>query len=278
MRRCFQCGANTEPSALTRVGDGEFCPACFASLLGEPRHSEPRHGEPQHGEPQHPLPAETSRAEAEPPKRRAARGGRARCLVCEEPIVVPSSVDFLGGQLCVACGQEMAREIAAATPHSVESNEAAREVAESAVNEPPAWSFTPGALTESCAGCERPMPGPGSYRRIDGKPYCAACLPFYAARASSSGGAEEPVSNIAATSRRPFARQTEAQQTVRPERCDCCLRGLSGKEEELRGFWLCGACRGSDEELALAIAGARHKRTLAGLRRALEDGGADDGG
>jgi hypothetical protein len=122
------------------------------------------------------------------------------------------------------------------------------------VDEGATTSFTPGGETRWCAGCERPMPGPGSYRVLQGKPYCAACVPFYAER------------------RQPTVQRTEnegaASAAVCHEgtlECDCCGRQLPEPPEPCEGFSLCGACLATDTELALSVAKLRHRRRLAEL-------------
>lgn len=237
MRRCFHCGKATPGEALIAVGDGEFCQACFAALLLA--EEAPVEGSKQR-----------EAATPAPPRARAAGlpvAARATCLVCERELLGAAAIQFLGGQLCGACNAEMAAELQSAT------SEASSPVM-AALSPVPAGAtgevFTPGAGTRACAGCERPMPGPGSYRMIRGGAYCSACWPFYA-----SGHADV----------------TQRPASAAAMSCDCCRRSLSPDAELHQGFLLCGACLASDVDLALRIARARHRHELARLRSALEN-------
>ncbi|MGC4067272.1 MAG: hypothetical protein QM784_22045 [Polyangiaceae bacterium] len=137
------------------------------------------------------------------------------------------------------------------------------------------------------------MPGPGSYRLLDGKPYCPACVPFYAAwRQKTEGEVHAPVvdgvlatfaSRSDATSRsdamsrsrelgaltrgrEPGELGTEARGREPGAReCDCCGRALMREPAPREGYLLCEACEGSDAELALSVAKLRHRHRLAAL-------------
>jgi hypothetical protein len=111
------------------------------------------------------------------------------------------------------------------------------------------------------------MPGPGSYRMIDGNPYCAACLPFFAQRHGSTSDSGAGL----CLPRPPSARQARGDTSPgSANSCDCCRRALEPGVSWLDGFRLCSACTGSDLELALSVARARHRRRLARLRAELE--------
>jgi hypothetical protein len=172
-----------------------------------------------------------------------------RCLVCEVALPDGRGVDFLVGRLCEACVEEMNRELdeadkAAPLPDAPHGSEASSEP-----NADPAGVFTPGAGTALCDGCERPMPGPGSYRVILGRRYCAACVPFYSQHLHSQpvvpAGSEEPV--------RPGGDAAV---------CDCCQRPLDDSVQSSAGYRLCGACASSDSEAATAVARVRHRRRI----------------
>lgn len=266
MRRCFQCGAPTATSGLTRVGDGEFCARCFGELLSaEP---EPRAA----AEGPTPVPQREEPVPAAP--------ARTTCLVCERDMDGEPAVAFLGGEICAGCSAEMAAELRAAPPSS-KPGETQPAPSSGKVGPEPSPVFTPGSGVATCAGCERPMPGPGSYRVLRGKPYCSGCLPFFARLAPEVYEAE-PASNASNASglagaspamAPPAAVAQEVGLTGRrrcvPE-CDCCRRGLDASAEVREGFELCSACLGSDAELALLVAQARHRRALERLRSKLE--------
>src|SRR5690606_4030537 len=126
----------------------------------------------------------------EPPARPSrALVPRRMCLVCDRDLGGVPAVVFLGGELCGPCSAEMAAELDAAARAPAPAAAAATGAAAPAVaagatltlpSAEEAPTFTPGSGTARCAGCERPMPGPGSYRLLHGQPYCPACLPFYA--------------------------------------------------------------------------------------------------
>jgi hypothetical protein len=311
MRRCFQCGALTDVAALTRVGDGEFCATCFRALLAVGADTADGGAREEDASPNARAGADaragsTAAARAAPPATHARPGAtprarlpapaRSTCLVCDCDLTDAPAVVFLGGEICGPCSAEMAAELESAhaapsTEPSVdaEAGRAARaEGAASAAgtgdplaspSEPgAALPFTPGTGVVACAGCERPMPGPGSYRVLRGKPYCAACVPFFArlpaavyeAPASSGlpSGNSLPPSSPASSS--PASASPSSSPLARPGQCDCCRRALDPDAEPREGFELCSACLTSDAELALSVARARHRRALARLRSKLE--------
>jgi len=280
MRRCFQCGKRTDAEQLTAVGDGEFCAACFRLLLDARTLA--------------PSAAVVPAAASDKPRAPAgARVSRA-CLVCERSIQGDAAVSFLGGEICAACNAQMQRELQAPQPEGAalpaaddaarsqtDSAAAALAAARAAVTERAPASdsvaggaaaeraletvnvmFTPGAETRWCAGCERPMPGPGSYRVIAGEPYCPACVPFYSAM------------NLGAHPRHPtpVTQTGNSSPAAAGVGCDCCGGALELGAEPCDGFRFCTACFTSDAELALSVARARHRRKLEALRAAIEPG------
>jgi hypothetical protein len=262
-RRCFHCGTTTPIEHLIAVGDGEFCERCFNALLvvDEAQRESDRVAPPTRA-----VAAKVDHVE--PALRKAGV-----CLVCECELATAPAVAFLGGKICGSCSADMAAELSlvaqpspaeaeVGVPSSAEGREAgdATPSASGSSLQP----FTPGAGTRPCAGCERPMPGPGSYRVIDGKAYCAACLPFFAARHGTTldSGA------ILHSPRAQLAREETSPGSANS--CDCCRRALEPDVKWLDGFRLCGACTGSDLELALGVARARHRRRLARLHAELE--------
>lgn len=257
MRRCFHCGKTNQNEALIPVGDGEFCRSCFDALLlaESPSVQSPR------------------RVDVPPPKapRAQSSGGsratRGTCLVCDRDLVGAQALAFLGGQICAACSAEMAAELQAESAPSGAALDAAQPPLSPAGAEHEV--FTPGAGTRRCAGCERPMPGPGSYRVIDGDPYCAACLPFFADRRRSALEARSSTGGVSGVSAPASNAPAETQATLSESSCDCC-RAAAPAGAELEGFRLCSACIASDVDLALRVARARHRRKLQGLRSALE--------
>lgn len=318
MRRCFQCGALTDVAGLTRVGDGEFCATCFRALLAAGADAADGGDAADAGvRPNARARADeragsTAATRAAPPATHARPGatpgarplapGRSTCLVCDCDLTGAPAVVFLGGEICGPCSAEMAAELEAAhagpsTEPSVGAEAGGAALAEVAApaagtSEPSAspseraeaLPFTPGTGVVVCAGCERPMPGPGSYRLLRGKPYCAACVPFFArlpaavyeAPASSGPASTSPISSGPASSNPvpsgPASASPSSSPLARPGQCDCCRRGLDPDAEPREGFELCSACLTSDAELALSVARARHRRALARLRSKLEGG------
>jgi hypothetical protein len=220
-------------------------------------------------------------------------------LVCDCDLTAVPAVVFLGGEICGPCSAEMAAELEAAhagpsTEPSVDAAlargaradpRAARDDAESVAADRPEREgeaplpFTPGAGSVSCAGCKRPMPGPGSYRVLRGKPYCSACVPFFArlppaaheVPADDVGpGASRAASSVPASSSAISSIPASSSPLARPGQCDCCRRALDAGSVQREGFALCSACLTSDAELALSVARARHRRALARLRTKLE--------
>jgi hypothetical protein len=285
MRRCFHCGTKTDGTDLTKVGDGEFCDPCFHALLREDSISKEDGGKVgRSSSPVMPvvtsvsLPPQT-KASAHEPSRSASpsldsgvgvarvpsRG--LRCLVCNRELPRSVAITFLGGVMCPECHGEMSDELRR-MPSSHASSEGAPatpvlgrpQTSTIPLNdETEGPRFTPGGQTRWCAGCERPMPGPGSYRVLDGKPYCPACVPFYFERRQTQKTLTE--------------REIATRADPHPEgvsHCDCCGR-LLGTERELHdGFLLCRACLSSDAELAVGVAKLRHRRQMTGLSSALD--------
>lgn len=208
--------------------------------------------------------------------------------MCDCDLSGAPAVVFLGGEICGPCSAEMAAELEAAhagpsTEPSAGAERAVVAPAASAADAPvspaepeAAVAFTPGSGAVTCAGCERPMPGPGSYRVLRGKPYCAACVPFFARlppavyeTPAPSAPASGPASSAAA-SNDAVSNSPSSSPLARPGQCDCCRRALDEDAEPREGFELCSACLTSDAELALSVARARHRRALARLRSKLE--------
>ena len=207
--------------------------------------------------------------------------------MCDRDLSSEPAVVFLGGEICGPCSAEMAAELdtAAAGP-STEPSGASGALGPS--DAPGSAAFTPGSATVICAGCERPMPGPGSYRVLRGKPYCSACVPFFAGLPPSvyeapleagaiadAGAASVGAASVGAASGRPSSvpissEPASSSPLARPGQCDCCRRALDDLSQRREGFELCSACVTSDAELALSVARARHRRALARLRTKLE--------
>lgn len=262
----------TDVAQLTRVGDGEFCASCFGALLDA--------GGREAAQPEAPPARGAVAKPSGTPKAGTAATRQATCLVCDRDLSAAPAVVFLGGEICGPCSAEMAAELEAGTPspssqpHTQPSLPSRQDAGEelrardarersnstegatdaAGAGAATAELFTPGVGTVRCAGCERPMPGPGSYRVLRGKPYCSACLPFFASLASDRS------SSIPASSS-PIAR---------PGQCDCCRRALDDASQQRDGFALCSACLSSDADLALSVARARHRRALGRLRSKLE--------
>lgn len=201
MRRCFHCGTRMEGARLTKVGDGEFCEPCFRSLLLEDSTSK---------QPEHELHRGATASLNSGPKSARVSSSVLRCLVCNRGLSQSAAVAFLGGVLCPECNREMSAELprlpsSCASSKGASSTQALDEIPISAmpfVDETERPRFTPGGETRWCAGCERPMPGPGSYRMLDGKPYCSACVPFYLERKlvqQSSIDGSHPLAELSST-------------------------------------------------------------------------------
>jgi hypothetical protein len=152
------------------------------------------------------------------------------CFLCGGPLEAGTGGELVGFAICAAC---VAALVAEADAPIDDELAAARDRKGARV--------TPGAGTDWCAGCGRPMPGPGSFRVIDGAPHCPACAP----------------------------------PGVPGTTCAACGEPGIGPLRSAHGFQLCAACLDSHPTLALAIARARHRRALAHLGRRLLDDGDD---
>ncbi len=262
--RCFQCGKSTPSGELVSVGDGRFCSECFATLLESSAQPEAPLGvAPSLVRSPTPPPARDREAHRSPAPQPAPR--HSRCLVCDVPLVERDAVPFLGGALCRTCCEQMNSELAEMRTGAAEAQRRDEHSSEPVAGPKPELAvWTPGSETVTCDGCQRPMPGPGSYRRLGGANYCPACLPFYVRLQGEVG---------VLLSKPPHTRvNSEVGLRLEDEDgCDCCGRDLSADTEALNGFRLCTACRTGDLELALVVAKARHRRRLLKLKARHEE-------
>lgn len=237
---CSGCAGRFDPDALTERADQAYCGPClarlgrpvverdgalFESLLNRPRAARPAEGD--------------------------GDSGLGLCFLCSQGVGSDAFVRLRQFVICHRCSQELMTDAPAveeAPPAVVERGPAAARPARPA--------HTPGTGTEVCAGCGRLMPGPGSYRVVNGRPHCPACAPL-AARAQ--------------VPRRPTPTPLPTPEPVTTPLCDCCVRPLAGDQfRAAGGFWLCLACLDSDEPLALAVARARYRRRLARMKAQLD--------
>jgi hypothetical protein len=232
---CFGCAGSFAHEALKEVGDALFCGSCFARLMAPVADR---------------APLEPIVTAPRPPAKTPPFTTLGHCFLCSGPVGADAFVSLREFMICRSCSEELTRDLQPA--------EAGVPTPEAVVERAPAAArpvVTPGTGTEICAGCGRLMPGPGSYRLIDGQPYCPACAPF---APTADGQRRRPT---------PTPPPTPEPVPVATPLCDCCVRPLAGDQfRALGGFWLCLACLGSDETLALAIARARYRRRLARLR------------
>ena len=234
---CFGCGHSFDRALLDEVGDALFCRLCVGRLL---RRVEERDTD-----------GTGPRAPASDAVAVSAPAADAPCFLCGEALDGEAFVRLRGFAICAACSRAFA-----ADPVEEESGPAAPPPAtddrggdrgddrdhdrdsRASRNDPSGRNGAAPAPIERCAGCGRVLPGPGSYRLLEGRPHCPECV---AARpAPRRGGAD-----------------TDA------EACDACRRAVDvGALRDVRGFRLCLACIESDRELALSVAQARHRRRL----------------
>ena len=219
---CFGCGARCEPEVLASAGDAVLCGGCLARLLCRIDGRLARGANGGGGS--------IRVVEVHARARAAPAAVDAPCFVCGEPLDGEPAIELHGFAICAGC----ARGLFCDDQADDEPGRCDRRVID-----------TPGSGTEWCSRCGRAMPGPGSYRLVDGRPHCAACV---ACRLDVLGG----------------------------DLCDACDRALAaGTAPGSHGFRLCAACRTSDPELALVLARARHRRQLARATRRILDGSDD---
>jgi hypothetical protein len=249
---CFGCAGRFERAVVKDVGDAFFCPNCFARLLAPVADRAPSVDEP--------LPSQKLRRVPEPEPPEAALG---LCFLCMSAVGADAFVRLRDFVICRPCSDELMRD-------PVEEAEMAPHPVRAVVEFPPqkarpvAPRHTPGTGTEVCAGCGRLMPGPGSYRLIDGLPYCPACAPQ----------ASLPPSYA----KTPTPALTPAVVPFGVRLCDCCVRPLADDQFRITGgYWICLACLDSDARLAHAVARARYRRRLARMQAAMEGGSRDPG-
>src|SRR5690242_17415990 len=206
---CFSCGQSFARDQLEEVGDTVFCRACHARML---RRIDERRAR---GESSGPVSA---------PVRSAPRGSSgpigptgplakpaaadAPCFVCGGPLEGATLFELRGFAICGNCARGLiGDEPPAAAPAAIaptgrsadllldddddlldddDLGSAPRPVAPEGSSR---VVITPGTGTEWCTGCNRPMPGPGSYQLVAGRPYCSACV---AARSRKTGPIRVP--------------------------------------------------------------------------------------
>jgi hypothetical protein len=247
MGQCFGCGGDFERALLEDVGDQLFCRLCLGRLL---RRVEERGADaaPSAASPS-PVAAEASTKVVAIAPVTAAAPAEAPCFLCGGPLRGEAFVRLRGFAICNGCSRALAGEGPDGDGEAGASEVASASMIAATPEPEPA---TPGADTAWCDGCGRAMPGPGSYRVVEGRALCPACAAAQAARAP-------------------------ARRTGAGDPCDACRR-LTASEQlrPTRGFRLCLACLESDPELAIALAQARHRRRLARQGRRLLDEGDDD--
>jgi hypothetical protein len=268
---CFGCGARDQ---LQEVGDTVFCRACLGRMLrrvdervaappggralGGPEGASDRSGMPRAiaaGAGAIARAMDPSPADRAPLARTPAVD--APCFLCGEPLAGEGFVELRGFAICARCSRSL---LGGEPADGYDEDRSGGDDAATAAADPaqrpappaaPIW--TPGSGTEWCSRCGRPMPGPGSYVLIDGRPHCAACAATRMNDGLRRGG---PAPDADA--------------------CDACGRALgAGPVGETDGFRLCAACLHSDRELAVALARSRHQRRLARASRRLLDGDDD---
>lgn len=156
-QRCYGCAESFDRAALRDVGDAVFCAKCFEALFA-------KSGAREQG-------LDTQARE----RARAADASAEvwQCFLCKTERDDAPFVRLASFAICRGCSEELRPE---PPPPKPEPRPAREEGA--AVTAAPAVVYTPGSGTEICAGCARLMPGKGSYRTIEGRPYCPACSPL----------------------------------------------------------------------------------------------------
>jgi hypothetical protein len=227
---CFGCGKSFDRALLEEVGDALFCRLCLGRLL---RRVDERDGADRTG----------ARAPASDAVAVIAPAADAPCFLCGETLEGEAFVRLRGFAICAACSRAFAvdpveeEDGRAATPPAGGDHGPDRDHDGDASGASGRNGGT-AAPIERCAGCERILPGPGSYRLLEGRPHCPECV---AARPVPRRGGADPDA----------------------EACDACRRAVDiGALRSVRGFRLCLACIESDRELALSVAQARHRRRL----------------
>jgi len=223
---CFGCGGSFDRALLEELGDAVFCRLCVGRLL---RRVEERGGTDRAGAP---APASDATAVSAP-------AADAPCFLCGVALADEGFVRLRGFAICAACSRAFAVD-------SIEDSDARAPAAANGDGDhdggagagAAARNGATAAAPERCAGCGRTLPGPGSYRLLEGRPHCPECVAARPASRRRSGAADA-------------------------EPCDACLREVdAGALRAVRGFRLCLACIESDRELALSVAQARHRRRL----------------
>jgi hypothetical protein len=241
MAVCFGCDGAFEPGELEEVGDALFCRACLAKLLRRADAAVV------------PGNANAATANGAPGTASAPAVADAPCFVCGEALEGQAFVELRGFAICARCARGLLGDGAPSVEGEGAERAGALPSAPGRSSDPERAPSAPGAGTEWCAGCGRAMPGPGSYRLVEGRPHCPACQ----------------------AARRPGGGPSGAIAAPPEELCDSCRRPAP-ELRVTRGFRLCVACLESAPELALALAQARHRRRLERKGRRLVGEGEDD--
>jgi hypothetical protein len=296
---CFECGQCFPRDQLEEVGDTVFCRTCHAHMLrriderrarGESSgpiragsSTGPRTGPtpgpttgPTAGLASVPLRSSTGSTGPGGPLARPSAAD-APCFVCGGPLDGETLFELRGFAICGHCARGLIGDeppaddpAAAAEDAAFDEDDDDADDADDLLGDAPRpiapegssrVVVTPGTGTEWCTGCRRPMPGPGSYQLVAGRPYCPGCV---AARTRKTAPMRVPGDAL------------DDDAAASPDACDACCRAIDPAAVPLtQGFRLCAACLHSDRELALAIARSRHQRRLARAGRRLLDGDDD---
>lgn len=236
------------------VGSHLFCEQCFANLMSPQPAAET---EPE----AKPFSLSFESAESNEPQTPLQPQSETQlCFVCQEKLVEGDYTKLGGMAVCHSCRKGLTLP----PPEPPREKTPVVEVEEV----DPGPIYTPGSASYECAGCDRGMPGPGSFHEVNGAYYCPEC--FYALKAQP----KTPPAPVQVEVASPSAALLEpmGETPGAGEKCDACMRPLVRNcFEIISGFSICRACTSSNQDLALTIARVRHKRHLEAIAQGLAE-------
>lgn len=250
--KCKACGKEMADDEGRQVAQWVFCVPCFEKLLEHPQESRSVEAAPE------------SESGEEPEETSKPLGEKAHCHLCQTPLN-PGEGWQLGPWLfCMNCRRDLVMLPTETEPEPISAEElepSASSEAERAERIPIVFR-TQVSLekTVQCDRCGRRIQERGG-KRFESELLCPDC--YYAIPVSrpSEPTAGEPTT---ATGDRS---QPEEIGVPSAGECDSCGKSQPmDRLETIGGFRLCRACLSTDEDMAIEIARARHRKRLEELK------------
>lgn len=238
------------------VAEWPFCPDCFQALLAKKEKDAPVETEPERGA-----------SVEEPAPEPAPTVGI--CDLCQRETERELLRRVGIWMFCPACYADLAARSSADASEEEEGAET-DEPGDAEVEEE-----DPGLVARvrvgfvhfvNCAGCGRRIPEGGS-RSVEGKPLCPECYRTLNPEPAEAGSSDAEEADRTLSADVPPG---EGEASVGGDRCQSCGRSCGpGALVEVEGFQICRACAGTDREMAVRLARARHQKMMRKLEEDL---------